>query len=85
MPDRRDPRIVGHLEEAVLLFLLGFSAGTDEPAHIGVMNPVVGVRIHRAELADHERLHHLTDPHLAKDDRPPGRQLHESRNGQKQR
>ena len=85
-PDRRDPRVVGHLEHAVVAAVLArLSARLDEPAHVLVMERVIRVRVHRPELQHRERLRILTDADLPEEDRARRRQLHERRDDQKRR
>ena len=57
----------------------------DEPADELVMEPVIGVQIHRSKLEHRERLRHLPNSHLSEKDGTARRRLHHSGDHQEKR
>ena len=77
--DRRDPWIVGELEDFGLVRLF-VTARRDEPRDVLLMKLLVHVRVHRPKLENLERFHPLADAYLFEQYRPTGPQLHERGN-----
>ena len=82
--DRRDPWIVGELEDFGLT-RLALAARIDEPRDVLLMERLVHVHVHRPELENLERFHPLADAHLFEKYRARRPQLHQRGNEQEQR
>src|SRR5438876_232036 len=82
--DRRDPWIVGELEDFGLT-RLALAARIDEPRDVLLMELLVHVHVHRPKLENLERFHPLADAHLLEKYRAAGPQLHERGNEKEQR